>query len=147
MPSVELQAGLVASDHLDAQDVARLAGEGVTRLVCMRPDDEEGEFLPSVEIARLAKSHGMRFEHAPVRGLDVTDAARQAVADALASGDRTVAYCRSGRRVALAWALAKIDAGLSPEDAIELARAAGVDLSELAPRLVQHHQRHTRGAG
>lgn len=132
---VQLEAGLSASGQLDAGDVARLAAEGVTRLVCMRPDDEEGTYLPAAEIGRLAGEQGMRFEHVPVRGLDVTDAARQSMADALASGDRTVAYCRSGRRVALAWALARVHAGMDPEDAIATARDAGVDLTQLAPQL------------
>lgn len=141
---VRLEEGLSASAQLDAGDVARLAEEGVTRLICMRPDDEEGEFLPADEIGRLAALHGMRFEHVPVRGLDVTEAARQSLADALASGEQTVAYCRSGRRVAVAWALARVHAGMAPEDAIAAGRAAGIDLGELAPKLDAAHEQQIR---
>lgn len=124
-----------ASGHLVEADFPELARQGVRTLVCLRPDEEEGEFLPSDEAARLAEAHGMQFRFAPVQGLDVTPEALAAVEAALDEPGTVVGYCRSGRRVALTWALVQARRGRPLPEILERCRAAGHDLGDMAQQL------------
>ena len=124
-----------ATGHLVAEDFPELARQGVHTLVCLRPDEEEGEFLPSDEAARLAEEHGMQWRFAPVQGLDVTPEALAAVEAALDEPGTVVGYCRSGRRVALTWALVQARRGRPLAEILDRCRAAGHDLDAMAEQL------------
>jgi sulfide:quinone oxidoreductase len=147
----QLDGPLSVAGQLSADDVARLAEQGVAALVCVRPDDEEGPAYPkSEEMARLASEHGLRWHFAPIRGTEVTEEAiaelEQAERDQTAAGNATdgpaiVAYCRSGRRVALTWALARVRHGQGVDDVVAQAGAAGHDLSGFRDRLLEEAAR------
>ena len=129
---------LAIAGQLGAEDFPRLAELGVRELVCLRPDDEPGEYPSAAEVARLAEAHGMRFVHAPVQGTDVTPEALDAIEAALAgTHERTLAYCRSGRRVAIAWSMVRVHRGEPAAEVLASAAAHGFDLAELAPGLTQ----------
>lgn len=121
--------------HLVEADFPELARQGVRTLVCLRPDEEEGDFLPSDEAARLAEAHGMQLRFAPVKGLDVTPQALAEVEAALDEPGTVVGYCRSGRRVALTWALVQARRGRPVAEILERCRAAGHDLGGMAQQL------------
>lgn len=136
MQTTMIEDGFAAADQLAADDFAALAERGVRLLLCLRPDDEDGDYLPVAEATRLAEAHGMRLVFAPVRGLDVTPEAMQAMEAALAEEAPVVGYCRSGRRVALTWALVQAAHGRPVAEILALAAAAGHDLAQFEDRLV-----------
>jgi len=127
----ELEPGFLVSGQPEVAQLAALADGGVVRLLCLRPDDEEGDYPDAATLAAAAARLGLAFTGAPVRGLDVTDAALAAVDAALDAGGPTLAWCRSGRRVALAWVLARRRRGDAVPALIDAARAAGHDLAGL----------------
>jgi len=108
-------------------DVARAKALGFTLIINNRPDDEAPGQPAGAEIEAAALAAGMAYLAAPVMG---PPGAGQiaAVRDAVAGGAKTLAYCRSGTRSIMTWALGQA----TPKNRAELARAgamAGYDLS------------------
>ena len=133
-----LDDALAVTEQLSADDFPRLAELGVQELLCLRPDDEEGDYLTAAEARTLAEAHGMRFVHVPVIGTDVTREALDAIEAALAGAEeKSLAYCRSGRRVAVAWAMVQVHGGRPTPEVLASAAAHGFDLLELEPLLSQ----------
>jgi sulfide:quinone oxidoreductase len=117
------------------EDVAALAAQGFTALVCNRPDGEEpGQ--PALDAMRdAAQAAGLAFHHIPVAG-GLFPPAAVAAFGAIRRGTvgKVLAYCRTGTRAATLDALANIH-GLTAAERIALAQAAGYDLSALAGRM------------
>ena len=116
-------------------EVAALAAQGFTALVCNRPDGEEPGQPALDEMRRAAQEAGLAFHHIPVAGGQFPPAAVAAFA-AIRRGTpgKVLAYCRTGTRAATLDALANIQ-GLTAAERIARAQAAGYDLSALAGRM------------
>lgn len=116
-------------------DVAALAAQGFTALVCNRPDGEEPGQPALDEMRRAAQEAGLAFHHIPVAGGQFPPAAVAAFA-AIRRGTpgKVLAYCRTGTRAATLDALANIH-GLTAAERIARAQAGGYDLSALAGRM------------
>ena len=114
-------------------EVARLKVEGVTMLINNRPDGEDEGQPTSAEIEAAAREAGIEYRHVPIaRGIGPSDveAMRSAIHEA-ASGT-TLAFCRSGNRSALAWAVARSEDGVSREELQRLVGGAGFDLGPVS---------------
>ena len=114
-------------------DVAALKQQGVTMIVNNRPDGEDVGQPKSADIEQAARDAGIAYRHVPiVRGMGPSDveAMRAAIHDA---GDGTLfAFCRSGNRSALAWAVARSEDGM-PRDELERCMSeAGFNLGPVA---------------
>ena len=116
-------------------DLAAAAGAGYRVLVCNRPDGEEAGQPDAAAMHAAATEVGMEFHHIPIWGGAFPDEAIAAFGALrrTASG-KVLAYCRSGTRSITLDALANPE-GLDPATLIATAKAAGYDLSALAPRL------------
>jgi sulfide:quinone oxidoreductase len=116
-------------------EVAALAAQGFTALVCNRPDGEEPGQPALDEMRRAAQEAGLAFHHIQVAGGQFPPAAVAAFA-AIRRGTpgKVLAYCRTGTRAATLDALANIH-GLTADERIARAQAAGYDLSALAGRM------------
>ena len=115
------------------EDVAAIRDLGVTMIVNNRPDNEDEGQPTSAEIEAAAMAAGLDYRHVPiVRGMGPADV--EAMRDAIAAvGDgKMVAYCRSGNRSALAWAVAKSEDGVPREELERLADGAGFSLAPVS---------------
>jgi uncharacterized protein (TIGR01244 family) len=114
-------------------DVAALKADGVTMIVNNRPDGEDVGQPTSAEIEAAARDAGIAYRHVPiVRGMGPADV--EAMRGAIhAAGEGTLfAFCRSGNRSALAWAVAKSEDGM-PRDELERCMSeAGFNLGPVA---------------
>jgi sulfide:quinone oxidoreductase len=121
--------------QMQPEELAALAGEGFTTVICNRPDGEEPGQPPIAAMRAAAEGAGMTFHHIPVTGGAFPAEAVAAFADARrgASG-KVLAYCRTGMRAITLDTLANVD-GLGAAERIARAAAAGFDLSALAGRL------------
>lgn len=135
MPFRLLTPSLSVSPQLTAADVAEAAREGFKAIIDNRPDGEEPGQPSAADMQVLAATHGLAFAHVPTIGGQITDEHVARMSEALARLDGPVlAYCRTGTRSTMLWALG--EAGAQPADAlIEVAARAGYDLSGLRPRL------------
>ena len=123
------------SGQLTEQDLVRVAASGFTAVICNRPDGEEPGQPEAAAIAAAAARHGLGFTHIPVTSGAIADADVALMREALAGASGPVlAYCRSGTRAAMLWAL--VNAETRPAaDILNVASAAGYDLTSLRPRL------------
>ena len=140
MSYAALDSTFLVAGQLTAADLPALPAQGIKVLLCLRPDDEEGEYAASNALRAEAEALGLEFVAAPIRGLDINAAALSALADLegrFGEGDtpEVLAYCRSGRRVAVAWAHLKRGQGLSVDAILAQAQGAGHDLTPVAEAL------------
>lgn len=130
--SRQLDEKVLVSGQIRPEDVAALVGEGVTMLVNNRPDGEEPDQPLGMDIEEAARAAGIEYRAIPIiRGIGPADA--QAMQDAIkAAKGKVFAFCRTGTRSSLAWALAKSDEGMSREDIERHLSDVGVDPTPIA---------------
>jgi len=130
-----LEPRLAVAAQLVPDDVATLASAGFRSLICNRPDGEVPGQAPADGIEAVAASLGLAFRNIPVVGSAIAEADVEAYRRALDELPTPVlAYCRSGNRCTVLWALAR--AGHQPVDRlIDTASKAGYDLESWRPRL------------
>lgn len=121
--------------QIAAADLPAIAAAGFTTVICNRPDAEVEADLQAATIAAAAAAAGLQFALLPLTQETLSpDTARQQRALIEASDGPVLAYCRSGTRCTVIWALGQ--AGLRPVDEIiALAAAAGYQLDRLRPAL------------
>jgi len=125
-----------ASPQITVDDIAAAAGQGVRMIVNNRPEGESEDQTPGDTIADAARAAGMDYVAIPITHAGFSEAQVRAMADALAAAQGPIlAYCRSGTRSTLLWALAEASTGASPDDLAAKAAAAGYDLSPIRAML------------
>ena len=126
-----------ASPQIGVNEVAEAKALGVALIVNNRPEGESGDQTPGDEIAAAARAAGIDYVAIPVSHAGFSEPQVVAMREALErGGDAPVlAYCRSGTRSTLLWALAEASAGADPEVLAAAAAGAGYDLAPVAPLL------------
>jgi uncharacterized protein (TIGR01244 family) len=114
------------------EEVAGLAQMGVTLIVNNRPDGEDSEQPLGAQIEEAASAAGIDYRAVPiVRGIGPSDA--EAIGEAIASAKgKTLLFCRSGNRSALAWAVSQSDRGVNREEIEAKLLGVGIDPSAIA---------------
>ncbi|MBK1851983.1 TIGR01244 family phosphatase [Marinobacter sp. 1-4A] len=118
-------------------DVAEAAKLGFKTLVANRPDQEEFGQPPMADIEAAAIENGMTWVYMPVESGNIADADVERFGAMIRESEKPVlAFCRSGTRCTVLWALNA--ARTTPaEEIFTKARSAGYDISGLAPRMAQ----------
>ncbi len=125
-----------ASPQIGLVDVAEAARAGFGMIVNNRPEDESDDQTPGAEIAAAAAAAGLGYVAIPVTHAGFSQPQIAAMAAALASTDAPIlAYCRSGTRSTLLWALAEASGGTSPHSLAASASQAGYDLTPIRAML------------
>ena len=128
----QLTPDLAVSPHILPEEVPALAEAGFRVLINNRPDDEVGADHDHDAMRAAAEAAGLRYYYIPFTPGQITPDMIAAQAEALAGPGPKVAYCRSGNRSTVLWALSR--AGLEPADAlIGTAAAGGYDISGMRP--------------
>ena len=122
--------------QITPEAMAQLAEHGFSDVICNRPDSEIGPELRHELMQEAAEAAGLKFRFHPLVHqslLETANSTRQKeIIDAADS--KVLAYCASGNRCSVVWALGQ--AGQMPAgDIIEAAAQAGYDLSQLRPML------------
>ncbi|MGE0739827.1 MAG: TIGR01244 family sulfur transferase [Hyphomonadaceae bacterium] len=129
--------------QLSREDIARAAEEGYRTIVINRPQGEDPGQPTDAEVKAAVEAAGMQFRAIQFTGPPPPGAVA-ATAELLEEAPGPVlAYCRTGKRSIMAWAMAQALAGaLRPDEIIALAGKAGYDLEgargaleTLAPKL------------
>lgn len=112
----------------DVGQIAALAEAGFRSIIGNRPDGEAAGQPAWAVLETAAKEHGMEAVHIPVVASAISDADIAAFRSALGTLPKPIAaFCQSGRRSALLWALAN-PSGLSADERIQIAANGGYDL-------------------
>jgi uncharacterized protein (TIGR01244 family) len=129
----ELDGKTLISGQIAPADVAALKQSGVTMIVNNRPDGEDPDQPLSAEIESAAKLAGIEYRHIPIaRGMGPSDVDEMRRAIAAVDDGKMLAFCRSGNRSALVWAVARSEDGVPREELEKCAAAAGVNLGPVA---------------
>jgi len=127
---------VLVSPQIAVADLAAAAAQGVTLVVNNRPEGESEDQTPGDAIERAARDAGMDYIAIPITHAGFSEPQVRAMADALGSADgQVLAYCRSGTRSALLWALARSATGDVPDALAEAAGQAGYDVSGVRPAM------------
>lgn len=124
--------GFHASPQIGLDEVAEAKAMGIALIVNNRPEAESPDQVPGAEIEAAARAAGMDYVAIPVSHAGFSEPQVKAMADALDSAHGPVlAYCRSGTRSTLLWALARASKGEDPAALTDAAAAAGYDLTPI----------------
>lgn len=129
----QLDDRTLVSGQIAPEDVAGLRNQGVTMIVNNRPDGEDDGQPLAADIEAAAEQAGIDYRFIPIaRGIGPADV--DAMQDALREcGDgKLLAFCRSGNRSTLVWAVARAGDGVPREELERGAAAAGVDLGPVS---------------
>ena len=126
-----------ASPQISVEDIAEAKALGIGMIVNNRPEDESDDQTPGADIEAAAAAAGMAYVAIPVTHAGFSMPQVEAMEAALAAaGDKPVlAYCRSGTRSTLLWALAQARMGSDLSAIAASAARAGYDVSPVGPQL------------
>jgi uncharacterized protein (TIGR01244 family) len=132
-----LSETFAVSPQIAPEDLAAVKAAGFTTVVCNRPDAEVPPELQAEAIRRAAEALGLRFVMNPLSHGSLTMDHIETQGQALAEADGPVfAYCASGNRSSILWALSQ--AGHVPTDDLLAAGArAGYNLEPVRPQIDQ----------
>ena len=125
-----------ASPQLTLADVEAARVLDVGTIINNRPEGEAEDQTPGRDIEAAAHAAGMTYVAIPIIPGSFGESEVRAMAAALNQANgKVLAYCRTGTRSTLLWALAEALGG-KPIDAIaSAASAAGYDVSPVLPMM------------
>jgi len=122
--------------QIEPADIAEAARQGFTFIINYRPDGEAPGQPSGAEMKAAADAAGLGYAAIPITHAGFSEEQVAAMGQALAAAPGPVlAFCRSGTRSTLVWALARARAGDAPAELSAKAAAAGYDLSPIRPLL------------
>ena len=128
----QLTPDLAVTAQIQPEDLPALAEAGFRVLINNRPDHEVGHGENDAAMRAAAEAAGLEYHYNPFTPGQITPDMISEQARALASPGPKVAYCRSGNRSTVLWALTR--AGLEPaDDLIATGARAGYDISGIRP--------------
>lgn len=124
--------------QISPDQMGALRAAGITRILCNRPDSEVPPALQAEQMRTAALAAGLEFEEVPLSHATMNEenVARNRSLSVEREGV-TLAYCASGTRSCIAWALGQAGAQTA-EDILAAARNGGYDLENIRPHLEQH---------
>jgi uncharacterized protein (TIGR01244 family) len=129
-----LTDNIYAAPQIGVAEIAEARALGVTSVINNRPEDESDDQTPGEEIEAAARAAGMDYVAIPVTHSGFSEPQVKAMAEALERATGAVlAYCRSGTRSTLLWALAEASVGGDPDSLTNMAAKAGYDVGPIRP--------------
>lgn len=130
----KLTTDIYAAPQIGLATIAEASALGVTLVINNRPEDESEDQTPGAEIEAAARAAGMDYVAIPVTHSGFSEHQVEAMAAALEGATGAVlAYCRSGTRSTLLWALAEASQGGDPDALTNMAAKAGYDVNPIRP--------------
>ena len=132
----KLSDTVFASPQIALADIEVAKANGITLIINNRPDGEEPSAPQGEDIKAAAQAAGLSYLAIPIghSGFSEPQIDQMIAAIDEASGP-VLAYCRSGTRSTLLWALAQAKSGAQPDAIAQAAMAAGYDVSPIRPML------------
>jgi len=126
----KLSDDVFASPQIGTDAIAAARAQGIALVINNRPEGEDVDQTPGPVIEAAAREAGMDYIAIPVSHAGFSQAQVSAMVQALEQAKGPVlAYCRSGTRSTLLWALAQASRGMSPDSLAAQAAQAGYDIS------------------
>ena len=121
--------------QISTGDVQSILQAGFKAIICNRPDAEISPSHQSEKIKKAALAAGLEFHNLPLTHQNMTEEiVSQQMAFSRLSGP-VLAYCVTGTRCTVAWAIGSANEGEAPDVILSTAQAAGYQLEGLRPTL------------
>lgn len=125
---------LMVSPQIGLDAVAEAKALGVTLIINNRPEGESEDQVPGADIEAAAQAAGLKYVAIPITHSGFSQPQVEAMVAALKGADgKVLAYCRSGTRSTLLWALAESAQGGDPDSLTNMAAKAGYDVGPVRP--------------
>ncbi len=129
------------SPQITVEDVPSIAAAGFVKVICNRPNSEVPVDQQSDSIGAAVRAAGMAYEVLELTHQTMTpENVEHQRALAESCEGPVLAYCASGTRCSVVWALGQCDR-MEPEEILSVASKAGYDLNNLRPALEQLRNR------
>ena len=129
-----LTSDIFVSPQIGVDAVAEAKALGVTLIINNRPEGESEDQVPGVEIEAAARAEGLDYVAIPITHSGFSQPQVEAMVAALEGAEgKILAYCRSGTRSTLLWALAESAQGGDPDALTNMAAKAGYDVGPVRP--------------
>jgi len=116
------------------EDMPAIAAQGFSTVVNNRPDGESDDQVPGADIEAAAQAAGLEYVAIPITHSGFSQPQVEAMVAALQGAEgKVLAYCRSGTRSTLLWALAESAQGGDPDSLTNMAAKAGYDVAPVRP--------------
>lgn len=124
--------------QITPEDLTAIKAAGFTTVICNRPNSEIPPELQSEAIAAAAQAAGLNFHVLELTHQTMTPENVATQHALIESAPGTVlAYCASGTRCSVIWALGEATQGTSPDAILQTTADAGYALDQLRPALTQ----------
>jgi sulfide:quinone oxidoreductase len=135
MKFAKINNELTVSDQIAIEDLKEIQAQGYKTIFCNRPDQEsEGQIAFSF-IEKEAQNLGIKAIHQPVIGGQISDDDIAQFGSSFELAQKPIfAYCRTGTRCSMLWALSQAKT-LPIDEVLNKTQIAGYDLSSLRDRL------------
>ncbi len=134
MRIMKLDDTLTASAQVESENLEELKAQGISVLVCNRPDGEAEEQPAFDALAAQAKQLGIEMLSIAFRPGEQTseqvDEFAKLLAKAKLNEHKVHAFCRTGNRSTCLWSAVKVREGVDSTQVLTIAKEAGFDVSE-----------------
>ena len=125
---------IMVAPQISVDAVAEAKAAGVALIINNRPEGESDDQIPGADIEAAARAAGMEYIAIPITQSGFSQPQVMAMVAALQGAQgKILAYCRSGTRSTLLWALAESAQGGDPDALTNMAAKAGYDVSPVRP--------------
>ncbi len=125
---------IMVAPQISADAVAEAKAAGVALIINNRPEGESDDQIPGADIEAAARAAGMDYIAIPITHSGFSQPQVMSMVAALQGAKgKILAYCRSGTRSTLLWALAESAQGGDPDALTNMAAKAGYDVSPVRP--------------
>lgn len=125
------------SPQIAPEDAAAIRAAGYKRVICNRPDAENPPPWQADAMRAAMEAEGLDFDVLPITHQTLSPqlaSEQRALVDS--AGGPVLAYCASGTRCTIVWALSEAQlGGLSSDEIIAAAAQGGYDLAGMRPTL------------
>ena len=130
-----LTENFAVSPQIDAAHIKEIAGAGFRSILCNRPDHEEMGQPDFIEIEAAAKAEGLETRCVPIVSGMMTQDSVDEFDRALEELPKPIlAYCRSGTRCTMLWAVVE-HGRRDDEEIVSRAAKAGYDVAPLVRQM------------
>ena len=130
-----LTPDLAVGPQITETDVATIAALGFRSIIGNRPDREAADQPPFASLAAAAEHQGLQSRHIPVVASQINSQHIEHFREALRELPKPIfAFCRTGTRSSILWALANAET-LTADELIRIAAAHGYDIGGLRSAL------------
>ncbi|MEO9825897.1 MAG: TIGR01244 family sulfur transferase [Paracoccaceae bacterium] len=123
--------------QIDSADMADLAAAGIKLIIANRPDSEVPSTHQADAMETAARAAGIEFVRLPLTHQTMTPEIVGQQSSLISEADGVVlAYCASGTRSTIAWALGEAQQGtLTTDEIMSAAQSGGYDLQNMQPTI------------